>query len=276
MKGIAISTALGLAVPLFSQESAQEAPPSDRRQLVTAVDECLAANRRTEFDSLASLAQRVSASCIGITGTIRLKGRGDPALGDILRYDAEGQRIVWHSPLDMGNRFGGAYSPYDYNPVLPDKSIPPDARRALKEVWDRNYWLIPIVETERRDTTYPATNGFGVRVEVSRREATKYGLAARVAPRLTAITALIVPMPPDRARNLIDHLDVILSYRVSPACDFCLRANTKVTGRSASINSPHEERTENRYLFADIARIQVVDRRNGEVIQDAVPNPPAG
>lgn len=269
---LAAATAMLATAPAGAQESM----PSDQRQLVAAVDECLAANRRTEFDSVASLVQRVAASCKDVAGTVRLRGRGDPILGDLLRYDAEGQRIVWQSSLDMGNRFGGAYSPYDYNPVLTDRSIPAEARKVLKQVWERNYWLIPVAETERRDSTYPAANSFGARVEVSRREAVRYGLATRIPPRLTVMTALLVPMAPDRARELIDHLDVILSYRVSPACDFCLRANTKVTGRAPSINSPLEERTENRYLFADIARIQVVDRRTGEVIQDAVPNPPAG
>ena len=52
----------------------------------------------------------------------------------------------------------------------------------------------------------------------------------------------------------------------------CYRANTKVTGVAPSMASPVEERIENRYLFVQITRIQVVDRSNGEVVQEAVPN----
>jgi len=233
------------------------------------------ANTKSEFETVADVAARVSASCNEESGTVRLPGRGHPIFGDLLRYDPEGRRIVWQTPLTMANRFGGAYSPYDYNPVLVDRSIPGDVRNELRSAWDWNFWLIPILEIGVQQDTYMARNGFGAEVDVQRRRAVRYGLAARIPPRLTIMTALLSPMEPQRAQELIDRLDVVLTWRVSPACRICLRANTKVTGRAPSIASPVEERIENRYLFVEISRMQVIDRATGEVIHDAVPNPPA-
>lgn len=242
--------------------------------LVETVDECLAANKQSEFDTLAATAERISKSCAEKSGVIRLRGRGDQILGDLLRYNAEGRQIVWQAPLDMGNRFGGSPSPYDYNPVFTDKAIPSPVRKELKAVWSRNYWLIPATETSAEQDVYEATNGFGAKVEVTRRQAIRYGIATRIPEKLTVMTALIIPMEPERAREMIDNLDVVLSWRVAPACSICFRADTKVTGRAASMSTPTEERIENRYVFADITKIEVFDRTTGELIQMAIPTAP--
>jgi hypothetical protein len=261
-----------MAVAISAMGGAQQAAgPED---FARTVERCLAANTRSEFESLADVAARVSATCNGESGTVRLQGRGHPSFGDLLRYDPEGRRIVWQAPLTMSNRFGGTYSPYDYNPVLSDRSIPRDARDELRAAWDRNYWLIPVSEVGVKEDSYTARNGFGVQAQVQRRQSIRYGLAARIPPRLTSMTALLIPMQPERARGLIDRLDIVLSWRIAPGCRICLRANTKVTGIAPSLTRPVEERIENRYVFAEITRIQVVDRTTGEVIQDAVPTAP--
>lgn len=251
---------------------AAAATAQDQGEFVRAVDRCLAANAKAEFESVADVAARIAGSCNGETGTVRLRGRGDPAFGDLLHYDAEGRRIVWQAPLTMANRFGGTYSPYDYNPVLVDKSIPKEARSELRAAWDKNYWLIPVVETDSQQDTYAAKNGFGAEVEVHRRRSVRYALAAQIPPRLATMIALLIPMDPQRAREVIDRLDVVLTWRVSPGCGMCYRANTKVTGVAPTMASPIEERIENRYIFVQIARIQVIDRTTGEVVQDAVPS----
>ena len=177
------------------------AAAQDRGDFVRAVDRCLAANAKAEFESIADLAARVAGSCNGEAGTVRLRGRGDPAFGDLLHYDAEGGRIVWQAPLTMANRFGGTYSPFDYNPVLGDKSIPKEVSGELRAAWDRIYWLIPVIETDAQQDTYTARNGFGAEVEVQRRRSVRYALAAQIPPRLTTMTALLIPMDPQRARG---------------------------------------------------------------------------
>lgn len=263
--------AIGLAVASTSLIAQQQAPVITSAQLSQAIDACLSANVQSEFDTLATVAERVSASCNNLVGSVRVAGRGDSVLGDILRYNAEQSRIEWLAPLSMANRFGGVHSPYPHNPVWREAQTPDNIRREFKSIENWQYWLIPISETDETIDSYSARNGLGASTNVSRKRANRYGLVTHIPSNLPAMAALLIPMEAEKARSLIDRMDVILSWSVAASCRLCYKASTKVTGFAASMQSPTEERIENRFLFVKITKIQVVDRMTGEVIQEAVP-----
>lgn len=251
--------------------AAQEPQALNQDQFVRTVDQCLAANTQTEFDTAAAVLERVRPSCT-VTGTVRLPARGNPILGDLLRYDAPGGRFVWNVQLDEQNRFyGGGASPYRLSPQfdsagrLTSPGNPPEVAAILNEVGNANFWLLPLFRTGETRDSYQASNAFGASRQVVRVRETRYGIAAHIPAGLTSLPVLEVPVDAATARAIADHLDIALTFRVGEVCRICYKSGTLERGTRPTVSAPLDEEVTIRFLYVEILRMDVIDRRTGQI-----------
>jgi hypothetical protein len=238
---------------------------------VRTVDQCLAANVQTEFDTGAAVLERVRPSC-EVTGTVRFPARAHPILGDLLRYDAAGGRFIWSVQFDVQNLFyGGGASPYRLASQLGERggssvpANPPEATAILQGVGNANFWLLPLFRTAQTHDAYQASNAFGATREVMRVRETRYGIAVHVPGGLLSLPVLEVPADAATARAIADHLDIALTFRVGEVCRICYKSGTVERGASPTVNAPLDEEITTRFLYVEILRMDVIDRRTGQV-----------
>lgn len=277
MRGMILTAAAALAALPAARADAQQESPLSQQQFVSAVDGCLAANAKSEFDTAQSVLSKVQSSC-DMTGTVRFPARGHPILGDILSYDAAAGRFVWSSRLDESNRFyGGGVSPYSLavhldasgRPMRPD--MPSDVEAVLREVGNASFWMLPLFRTDQARDTYQASNAFGASREVARIRETRYGIATHIPSGLTSLLVMEVPMDAARARELADHLDIALTFRIGQVCRVCYKSTTIERGTRPTVRTPIDEEITTRVVFVNVLRMDLIDRRSGTVVYASTP-----
>lgn len=248
------------------------------KEFVAAVDECLAANEKTEFDTAAAVSARVAASC-EFTATIRFPARSHPVLGDALKYDAGKQQFIWNVQLDETNRFyGGGASPYelgfdiDQNGRPVAKSHPPAVTAALGDIGNATFVLLPLFRTATETGSYEGSNAYGASREVARVRETRYGVAIQIPKGLTQVNVLEVPVEPAKARQIASNLDIIFTFRVKAPCSVCYKADTIERGVRPTITAPIDTLVTTNFVHAELVRFDVIDRVSGRVGYSAGPS----
>lgn len=263
---------------LLTPATAQEGAFMDQDRFVRAVDLCIAANLTTEFDTAEDVLTRVKGSC-ELMGTVRFPARGNPILGDILRYDAARSLFVWNSQLDSNNRFfGGGLSPYRLGTRLDSSGrgldsshLPPEIAAALTGVGNAHFWLLPIFRTELDIDTYEASNAFGAERVVQRSRETRYGLATHIPSDLNSLLVMEAPFDPATARDLADNLDIAITFQVGEACPFCYKSTTVQRDSRPTASSPFDVAITNHVILVNVLNMYLIDRRNGAVVFASVP-----
>lgn len=269
----------GCAAAALLSTGAAAAPlqQMSKNEFVAAVDRCLAANEQSEFDGPQQVLAKVKASC-DVTATVRFAARGHPILGNIIRYDPAAQAFVWNSTLDDQNRFyGGGASPYRLagTPTgqLAAAGATPQMQATLREVSNASFWLLPIYRTAEAQSTYEASNAYGATRTVQKVTETRYGIAAHVPKSLTTLRVLEAPMSPAKAKQVADSIDIALTFAVGEVCPICYKANTLERGSKPTIHTPVETEVTTRFVYANILRIDLIDRTTGEALFASVPAP---
>lgn len=154
-----------------------------------------------------------------------------------------------------------------------------DARRMLVRLWvkvdpstvdiEEDTAMLPVRNKVER-TTFPASNAFGVNVQVERTMETAHGLAAakvpaqligqrvsggRVDGRYQRFLEIRMPMTPDEARQRKESLRVL--YRARPATHTKQRTHQDSYEWKATINSPTSRVTESYSVYVDVFGLAV-------------------
>jgi hypothetical protein len=277
MNRIAIAVAAAAFVTITPTATAAEGTAISQAQFVASVDECLAANVRSEFDAPDDVLSRVGASC-EFSATLRFPARNNPILGDLLQYDAAKGAFVWNPELGQHNRFhGGGLSPYtlavslDASGRMKKPELPAGVEEVLKGVGNADFWMLPVFQTFQVQETYSASNAFGVDREVLKVRKTRYGIATHIPSNLYSLLILEAPVPSQHAREIADRLDIAVTFKTGQVCDYCYKATTLERGQRPTVTSPIDEEVTTHVVFVNVVRIDVIDRQTGQVVFASVP-----
>ena len=231
-------------------------------------DACSTANVRTEFDRTPDLLGRLAASC-RFYGGARFHGKADPLRGDSLQYDADKQTISWTVDLVGHSMFGANISPV--GPVLhPDQAafLSFADRVKVSALGNEKFLLLPVgsgvLGAVRQ---YEAQNSYGAKVTVTEVTNDVYAIAIPLG-RFGDLKLQLLkePLPLEKARELLENLDIEVDWVATQPCPVCYTGGTveRDTGEPTVAN-PNIIKTNYRYVYATLAYIKLIDRRDGSV-----------
>lgn len=235
-----------------------------------AIVKCAKENLRTEFDTTDSLLARVGKAPCSFAGVTTFRGRGDILAGDILKYDPEHETVYWEIPLRDNVRFGQIALPYAISALAGQKKdLTKDQKNEVKSMASTSFLLLPLYGEKDQAGTYEATNGFGAKTTVVSLKGIRYSLAINMGKQLMvgdSFRVATVPLPRDKAPDLIPNLDLQLYWIASKPCNDCLTGGQLLTGNlgGPTFNNPQDVQMAHTYIFGRFVAVRLVDRRDGK------------
>lgn len=259
--------AIVLAIAAVTPAAAEPAVRQD-------FEACVAANTRTEFDTADALYARIAASC-QFEGSTRIRARGDALYGDTLHYDVTTMRLVWTLPINTADN---ALTGSNISPASPVFNRPAyealtrEQRREVDRLGNSVFFLLQSgMPQEDAVREYEASNAFNARSIIREVRGVRYSVALPAGNRTSGnIELAAFSVPAERARDLIDHVDIEFQWTAQPPCDVCYRGGEVPRGTLGrpTITNPYDIQIEHRYVFAMLHGLRLVDRRNNEVIAE--------
>lgn len=266
--GVGMRPIIFAVVALFAVNA--QAQPAVRQDF----EDCVVANTRTEFDTADAVLARVATSC-QMSGTARVRGRGDAFYGDTLRYNVNTMRLSWTATINtMENALaGGNISPA--SPVFNAaayNALTRDQRREVDRLGNFVFFFLQVGQPQADAVReYEASNAFGARTVVREVRGVRYSVALPAGGRTSGpIELASFSLPPERARDLIDHLDIEFQWAAQAPCAVCYRGGEVPRGGLArpTITNPNDVELRHRYVFGMLHGIRLIDRRTNEVIAE--------
>jgi hypothetical protein len=238
-----------------------------------AIMKCSQENIATEFDTAESRLARVAKAPCKFAGVTTFRGRGDALSGDILKYDPEHENVYWEIPLRDNVRYGQMAIAYDFISAMGggDKksSLSKEQKNEVKTMAGTSFLILPLYGEKDVAGVYEATNGFGAKTNVVSLKGTRYSLAVNMGKQLMvgqSFRVATVPLPRDKAPDLVPNLDLQLYWVTAKPCDDCLTGGQADTGTlgGPTFQNPQDVRLLQHYVFAQLVAVRFVDRRNGK------------
>jgi len=236
-----------------------------------AIEKCSHESIKTEFDTAETrLARSAKAPCT-FMGITTFRGRGDALAGDILKYDPERQITYWDIPLLDNVRFGQIALPYDlsFGGGGGKKEFTKEHKAEVKAMTNTSFLILPLYGEKDVAGTYEAANGFGAKATVISVRGVRYSLGVNMGKNLMvgqSFRVASVPLPRDKAPDLVPNLDVQIYWTAAKPCEDCLSGGQDETGNlgGPTFSNPQDVHLVQNYVFARLVAVRFVDRRDGK------------
>ncbi len=256
-----------------AQVSVPKPGPGKGEQIQAQFEKCIAANVKTEFDRPADVLSRIGPAC-DISGTARIRGKGDVMYHDSLFYDPEKQVLSWIIPFTEMNGIGGAsFSAYGLWPYSQYPDLSRHDRSILQDMGDAHFLLLPVIPfKDSKVSAYNAQNAYGAAAKVAAVNATAYSIATpNESWLMKAVPIVSFQLAADRAQDLVPNLDIEFDWKTYQPCPVCLEGGRDERRSAPTFQSPIDVVLTHRYMVAHILQVRLVDRRTGAVVATQAP-----
>lgn len=165
-------------------------------------------------------------------------------------------------------RYGQVALPYDLT-AMGKKELTKDQKNEFKAMTGTSFLFLPLYGGKDETEVYEASNAFGAKTNVLSLKGVRYSLAINMGKQLMvgqSFRVATVPLPRDKAPDLLPNLDVQLYWLAAKPCDNCLTGGQQVTGNlgGPTLANPQDVRLTQTYVFGRFVAVRLVDRRDGK------------